>query len=133
MIEDIASAALSLLAQATSAPPTGPGGQPLQRPPTFVEALLQMAPFILIIIVFFWLMGSAKRRQEKERRTMLDALKKGDRVRMSGGELGSVVEVRDADVLIKVDESSNTKIRYVKDAVAAVVNEKPAAGEKKDA
>jgi preprotein translocase subunit YajC len=125
MIEDIASAAFSLLAQAAPAAPGG-GGQPLPPAPTFVQVLVQMAPFILIFIVFFWLMGSAKRRQEKERNAMLSALKKGDRVRMTGGELGSVVEVRDTDVLIKVDESSNTKIRYVREAVAAVVNDKPA-------
>jgi preprotein translocase subunit YajC len=45
---------------------------------------------------------------------------------MVGGELGSIVEVRDNDVLVKVDESSNTKIRYVKDAVAAIIE--PAGG-----
>ena len=49
MIEDIASAALSLLAQAAPTTTAAPGGQPLQPAPSFVQALVQMAPFILIV------------------------------------------------------------------------------------
>lgn len=122
---------ITSLAQAAPAAPAGPNGTPVSP---FMQSLISMVPLIAIVVIMFWLMGSQRRRQERERAAMLNSIKKGDRVRMSGGELGSVVEVRDADVLIKVDESSNTKIRYVRDAVAAVITEKPGTvtGDKKD-
>ena len=54
---------------------------------------------------------------------MLDTLKKGDRVQTIGGVLGTVVEARDTDVLVKVDESSNTKIRFSRNAIHRVLDE----------
>jgi preprotein translocase subunit YajC len=41
-------------------------------------------------------------------------------VQTIGGILGAVVEVRDEDVVLKVDESSNTKIRVIRDAIKSV-------------
>jgi preprotein translocase subunit YajC len=50
-------------------------------------------------------------------------MKRGDRVMTAGGILGSVVEVRDSEVLLKVDESTNTKIKFSRDAIKRVVTE----------
>ena len=54
---------------------------------------------------------------------MLGGLKKGDRIQTIGGILGTVVEARETDVLVKVDESSNTKIRFSRSAMHRVVDE----------
>ena len=69
----------------------------------------------------------SKRTQDKKRTDMLSALKRGDRVQTIGGILGTVVEARDADVLLKVDESSNTKIRFSRSAIHRVLEEEKAA------
>jgi preprotein translocase subunit YajC len=45
----------------------------------------------------------------------------------AGGILGSVVEVRDTEVVLKVDESSNTKIKFTRDAIKRVLTEDEAA------
>jgi preprotein translocase subunit YajC len=77
---------------------------------------------ILYIFVF-----RSKRTQDKKRTDMLGALKRGDRVQTIGGILGTVVEARDTDVLLKVDESSNTKIRFSRSAIHRVLEEEKAA------
>jgi preprotein translocase subunit YajC len=99
---------------------------PAPPAPQWLELLRTFGPFIPLIILFYILVFGAKRKQERERKTLLDSLKKGDRVRMGGGELGAIVEVRDNKVLLKVDESSNTKIWYVREAVVLIEKEEAA-------
>ena len=41
----------------------------------------------------------------------------------AGGIIGTLVDVRDAEVVLKVDESSNTKIKFTRDAIKRVVTE----------
>ena len=53
---------------------------------------------------------------------MMRELGKGSKVQMVGGELGTVVEVRDDEVVVKVDENTNTRIRYTRSAVSAVLD-----------
>ena len=54
------------------------------------------------------------------------SLKKGDEVQTIGGEFGRVVDTKDDRVLIKVDETSNTKIWYSKNSIHKVVTEEKA-------
>jgi preprotein translocase YajC subunit len=123
---------LDVLATApTPAPVDGGGAAPIEGGPPPAPGLLQFIAspmFILLIglLVFFWFSMSQQRKQKKERQSMLDAIGRGDSVKMIGGEIGKVVEV-DADaetVLVKVDETNNTKIRYGREAVATVLESK---------
>jgi preprotein translocase subunit YajC len=41
--------------------------------------------------------------------------------------LGTVVDVRDNEVVVKVDESSNTKMTFIRSAIHRVISEKKAA------
>ena len=68
----------------------------------------------------------SKRQTDKKRTNMLSSLKRGDKVQTIGGILGTVVEARDTDVLLKVDESSNTKIRFSRSAIHRVLVEEKA-------
>jgi preprotein translocase subunit YajC len=82
-------------------------------------------PFTLLLafLVFYVFIGKGKRGDEKKRKDTLAGLKKGDRVQTIGGIIGSVVDVRDQEVVLKVDESSNTKIRFLRSAVHRVVDD----------
>jgi preprotein translocase subunit YajC len=57
---------------------------------------------------------------------MLSQLKRGDRVQTIGGILGTVVEARESEVVLKVDESANTKIRFSRSAIHRVLDEETA-------
>ena len=104
----------------TAAPgtPAAPATQPVD-PPFWVSAM----PFILLIILMYFFMFRTKKGQESKRQQMISTLKKGDEVQTIGGEYGRVMETRDDRILLKVDESSNTKIWYAKSAIHRVVGE----------
>jgi preprotein translocase subunit YajC len=54
---------------------------------------------------------------------MIESLKKNDRVQTIGGILGTVLDVKDNEITIKIDESNNTKMRIIPGAVSRVITE----------
>lgn len=89
--------------------------------------LNMLLPFIAIFALFYFLLIRPQRREQAKRRDMLSAVKKNDRVVTIGGIYGLVASVnRESDeVTIKVDESSNTKLRMTFSSVARVVGDDP--------
>ena len=77
--------------------------------------------FVLAMIVFSAFGG---RKQRKKRASMLDSLEKHDQVVTRGGVFGSIVEIKTDRVVLKVDESSNTRITVVRDSIEQVTNDK---------
>ena len=72
------------------------------------------------------------RKEEKKRKQMLATMKKGSRVVTIGGLVGSVVDVRDDVVVLKVDESANVKAHYLKSAISRVLAEDASPEDKKN-
>jgi len=117
-------ALLFLLAQTTQSIEQGGGGPGTEQPPIWARPDMVLYAVLFIGIIFvFSTSGRASKQKEKRHREMLASLKRGDRIQTIGGILGAVVEVRDDEVVIKVDESSNTKIRVVRDAIKSVTRE----------
>jgi preprotein translocase subunit YajC len=85
--------------------------------------------FIAIGVLFYFLLIRPQRREQARRQTMLDALKKNDRVLTAGGVYGVVTNVhREADeVTIKVDEATNTKLRLTLSSITRVLGDEPSA------
>ena len=52
---------------------------------------------------------------------MLNAIKKHDKVQTIGGVLGAVVEIKPDTVVLKVDESSNTRITFARSSIQQVL------------
>ena len=80
-----------------------------------------MLMLILLGMIAFSFIGG--RSQKKKRAAMLDSLKKHDQVLTRGGVFGSVVEVKPDRVVLKVDESSNTRITVLRDSIEQVTAE----------
>ncbi len=83
------------------------------------------SPKVLIVMVavmalLWWWMGRGRRKEQHRHREMLSALKKGDKVTSIGGIIGTVVEVKDKDVVVKVDESSNVRMKFLRSAIRSV-------------
>ncbi len=118
--------------------PMPPASQPESAPTgtdqtTKPKSPLQqyMLPVIMIgLLLLFVLMGRKPRKEEKKRQEMLANLKKGDRIVTIGGIKGSIVEMRDDEVVVKVDESSNTRIKFVRSAIRAAGTEDESAAKK---
>jgi len=92
------------------------GGQP-QQPSGFIF----MVGIGLFMIVFFFLSSRSTRREKQKKQDMLKNLKKNDRVLTIGGILGTVVSVKDDEVVVKVDEATNTRMTFLKRSIQQVV------------
>ena len=75
----------------------------------------------MLLMVVMTSMGG--RKQKKQREIMLAALKKNDRVLTTAGIMGTVVELYDHEVVLRVDEASNTRIRFARSAVQQILRE----------
>ena len=120
--------AAHFLAQATGAEGGGGGGgdggaaATQERAPWYAQLLSSpMFPLMMILVVFMVIMSRSRRAQEKQRVSMLEQIKRGDRVQTIGGILGTVVNTEADRILVKVDENSNTKIWFVRRAIDRVV------------
>lgn len=81
-------------------------------------ALMQFLPLVFIFVIFYFLMIRPQQRRMKEHRAMIDAVKKGDTVVTSGGLIGKVTRVQDAEVEIEI--APNVKVRAIKSTLSSV-------------
>jgi len=103
----------SILAQAPHAAPPPPGKL------TFLFPALMVA-----MLVFFMLSARSQRKREKKEKDDMHAhLARNDRVLTLGGIIGTIVGVKEDEVVLKVDESTNTKMTFIKSAVQRVLND----------
>lgn len=107
----------SLLAQAATSQPKG------QAQPPGLSQLL--TPILLMGVIFYFILMRPQNKERKQREAMLKAIKKNDRVVTVSGILGVVQSVKDDEVVLKVDESSNTKITFTRSAIGRVLSAGP--------
>lgn len=99
----------------------GTGEQPTQ---TARNPIMDMLPLFAIVIAIMLIFSMGGNRKEKKRRAeLMTNLSKGAKVTTVGGVIGTVVEVREDAVLVKVDESTNTRMLFSKAAISAVTSE----------
>ena len=104
---------------------------PSPAPPQGMSFLF---PAALMALVVFMLLSarSQKKREKREREEMHNSLSKNDRVLTIGGVVGTVNSIKDNEVVLKVDEATNTKMTFVKTAIQRVITEdKPLGDEQK--
>ncbi len=100
-------------------PPGAPGAGTGSRDP-FGGMFFPLLLVLLITMITFTVLG--QRRDKKKRAALLHSVKKHDRVQTVGGVIGSIVEVKTDTVVLKVDETSNTRITFARSAVQQVLN-----------
>ena len=104
------------LALQPGSPTTAPG----QRAPDWLLTLGNIVPLILLGVLFYFLIVGGGRKREKQRQQHLSTLSRGDRVTTIGGIIGNVVDANGEEIVLKIDENNNTKIRILRSAVASV-------------
>lgn len=73
-------------------------------------------PFLLIIVLFYVLLILPQQRRQKKVRTMLEALKKDDKIVTTGGLYGVVKSLTKDTVTLEIGKGVSIKIR--RDAIA---------------
>ncbi len=91
-------------------------------PPGFsIESLI---PIVLMVAVMYFFVFRGPKKRQNDQKKMMEELKKNDRIQTIGGIRGTIVDVRDDDeVVVKIDESNNTKMRIARRAIATVITD----------
>jgi preprotein translocase subunit YajC len=86
----------------------------------------QFLPLVLIFVVFYFLLIRPQQQRQKEMKTMLGALKRGDRVVTGGGILGTVQRVRENSNEVEVEIAPNLRVIVLRETITSVVKPTPA-------
>ena len=74
--------------------------------------------FVMMYLILF----RGPRKKQQQHKQMVQTLSKNDRVRTIGGIIGTVVDIKDNEITLKIDESNNTKIKVVPSAIGRNVS-----------
>ena len=81
------------------------------------ESLWPMLVFLVVIFaMFYFLMIRPQRKRQKEQQTMMQALQKGDKIITAGGIYGTIENVGEDTLVIKVE--GGTTLRVSRNSVA---------------
>jgi len=94
-----------------------------------------LLPMLAIGIVFYLMMMRPEQKKRKEMEQLLANIKKNDKIILGSGICGTVVnaEPKSVYVTIRVDESTNTKLRVLRSAIVRVGQPDETEGEGKAA
>lgn len=84
---------------------------------------IQIVIFGGIFVLMWFMMFRGPKKKQQEHQKMVSSLSKNDRVRTIGGIFATVLDVRDDEIVLKIDESTNTKMRVVPSAIATVLKD----------
>jgi len=101
--------------EAVTTVPSDPNAPPAQKPKSKPLIPLWMLLPLMLVMVFMLFRGP--RKQKQQRKQLVQSLKKNDRVQTIGGIIGTIVDIKGDEITLKVDESSNTKIKIVSSAI----------------
>jgi preprotein translocase subunit YajC len=80
--------------------------------------ILNLLPLVLVFLVFYFLLIKPQKDRQQEHKRILQNLKKNDEVVTAGGLHGTVVNVKDTTVILRVDE--NVRVEVEKDYITTV-------------
>ena len=94
------------------------------QPPAWVQLL----PLVILFVLMYFVLLRPQMKRQKEQDKLISSVKSGDRVVAAGGILGTVTNVKDKVVVLKV--ADNVKIEVQRASITSVESgseEKPAA------
>jgi len=77
------------------------------------------------VAVFYFLLIRPQQKKQKQRNLMLSQLKKGDKVTTIGGLHGTIVELTDDTVVLRVNDT--VRMTFERSAINTVVESAPSA------
>ncbi|MCX5701930.1 MAG: preprotein translocase subunit YajC [Candidatus Omnitrophica bacterium] len=80
--------------------------------------VLNLFPLIFIFVIFYFLLIRPQKTKDKEHQKMLTNLNKNDEVVTSSGIHGTIVNVKDKTLILRVDD--NVKLEIEKNCVAYI-------------
>jgi preprotein translocase subunit YajC len=84
-----------------------------------------LLPFVLMFVVFYFLLIRPQQKKQKQRNSMLHQLKKGDKIVTIGGLHGTIAEISDDTIVLRV--SDTIKLTFDRSAISTVSHSAPSA------
>jgi preprotein translocase subunit YajC len=77
----------------------------------------------MLFLLYYFMILSPDRRRSKEKKQLLDGLKKNDKVVTIGGIFGVVANVKagEDEVVLKIDEDKDVKLRVTRSSIAQIL------------
>lgn len=97
--------------------PNATGPAPARGPADFTFLAI-MVGFLLLMIFMAW---SGNRKEKKKREELNNSLGKGDTVQTIGGVIGEIAELRENDVILRVEDG---RIRFARSAIQGILRSK---------
>ena len=82
--------------------------------------LVSLLPIVLIFVVFYFLLIRPQQKKMKHHRSMVEALRRGDRVVTGGGMIGSVTKVV-SDTEVQVELTEGVRVRVLRHTIQEVL------------
>jgi preprotein translocase subunit YajC len=86
-----------------------------------------MIPFVLMFVMMYFLLIRPQRMRQKALAAQIASMKKGDGVISAGGIHGTIANIKEGTVIVKVAE--NVKLEFQKASITTVIPKGSAAGE----
>lgn len=97
--------------------PAPDGGEP-------PNMLVTMFPFILMFLVLYLLIIRPQQKKQKEHETMIQELKKGDKVVTSGGMHGTITGVKEKEGILTVQVAKDVQVEVSRGSISRVAESK---------
>lgn len=85
----------------------GQGGAPGGAPGGGFAAFV---PLILMFAIFYFLLIRPQQKKQKEHQEMINSLKKGDRIMISGGIYGRIISLEDSTLNVEIADKVRVKV-----------------------
>lgn len=86
--------------------------------PQAANPIMNLLPLALIFVIFYFMLIRPQRQKEKEHKKMLSNMAKNDEVVTSSGIHGTIINVKEKSVTLRIDE--NVKIEIEKNCIAYI-------------
>ena len=82
--------------------------------------MIQLLPLVLIFVVFYFLLIRPQQKKMKTHRTMVEALKRGDKVITGGGLVGTVTKAPEGNE-IQIEIADGVRVKVVRHTIQEIL------------
>ena len=83
--------------------------------------MMQFLPLLIIMFaIMYFLIIRPQKQKEKKRLELISNVRKQDKIVTSGGLHGVVTSVKESEVIIRVDDAKDIKLKIDKSAITSV-------------
>ncbi len=97
------------------------GTVPAASPLGGSSSWMSFIPIVLMIVIFYFLLIRPQQKKEKDRKSLINAIEKGDKVITTGGIYATVSSVKSEEVVV-LKIADGTKVEFSRNAIQGKIS-----------